>query len=90
MLNALGDCIPIIVQVKHESSPQVMMDSFEKEIGDALTEVCKTTRTLSFQSLTRSSSLSLEGKGLFADYDIFVLTALLVFTAFSTATLPRH
>ncbi|KAK3730652.1 hypothetical protein QZH41_008272, partial [Actinostola sp. cb2023] len=38
MLNALGDCIPIIVQVKHESSPQVMMDSFEKEIGDALTE----------------------------------------------------
>ena len=39
MLSALGDCVPILVQVKHESSAQVMLESFEKEIETALTEV---------------------------------------------------
>lgn len=39
MLNALRDCVPILIQVRHESSPQVMLESFEKEIEDALNEV---------------------------------------------------
>ncbi|XP_031573328.1 WASH complex subunit 4-like [Actinia tenebrosa] len=38
MLNALRDCVPILSQVRHESSPQVMLDSFEKEIEEVLNE----------------------------------------------------
>jgi len=39
MIAALGDCVPVLQQVKHEPSPQVMLDLFEKEIGDTLNEV---------------------------------------------------
>ena len=39
MIAALGDCVPVLQQVKHEPSPQVMLDLFEKEIGDRLNEV---------------------------------------------------
>ena len=39
MIAALGDCVPVLQQVKHEPSPQVMLDLFEKEIGDMLNEV---------------------------------------------------
>ncbi|XP_020600408.1 WASH complex subunit 4-like, partial [Orbicella faveolata] len=38
MIAALGDCVPVLQQVKHEPSPQVMLDLFEKEIGDTLNE----------------------------------------------------
>ena len=45
MISALGDCVPVLQQVKHEESPQVMLDTFEKEISDTLHEVslCKQT-----------------------------------------------
>lgn len=39
MVAALGDCVPVLQQVKHEPSPQVMLDLFEKEISDTLHEV---------------------------------------------------
>ena len=39
MISALSDCVPVIQQVKHESSAQVMLDTFEKEISDTLHEV---------------------------------------------------
>ena len=39
MISALGDCVPVLQHVKHEESPQVMLDSFEKEISDTLHEV---------------------------------------------------
>ena len=39
MISALGDCVPVLQQVKHESVPQVMLDAFEKEISDTLHEV---------------------------------------------------
>ncbi|XP_015749025.1 PREDICTED: WASH complex subunit 7-like isoform X2 [Acropora digitifera] len=38
MISALSDCVPVIQQVKHESSAQVMLDTFEKEISDTLHE----------------------------------------------------
>ncbi|KAJ7376536.1 WASH complex subunit 4 [Desmophyllum pertusum] len=38
MISALGDCVPILQQVRHEPSPQVMLDMFEKEIGDTVHE----------------------------------------------------
>ncbi|XP_068718075.1 WASH complex subunit 4-like [Montipora capricornis] len=38
MISALGDCVPVLQQVKHESVPQVMLDAFEKEISDTLHE----------------------------------------------------
>ncbi|EDO43986.1 predicted protein, partial [Nematostella vectensis] len=38
MMGALRDCVPILRQVKHEASPQVMLQSFEKEIDEALQE----------------------------------------------------
>ncbi|XP_078343242.1 WASH complex subunit 4-like [Oculina patagonica] len=38
MIAALGDCVPVLQQVKHEPSAQVMLDLFEKEIGDTLHE----------------------------------------------------
>ena len=44
MIAALGDCVPVLQQVKHEPSPQVMLDLFEKEIGDTLNEVSITKR----------------------------------------------
>ena len=39
MISALGDCVPVLQRVKHEPSPQVMLELFEKEIGDTLHEV---------------------------------------------------
>ncbi|RMX41703.1 hypothetical protein pdam_00019853 [Pocillopora damicornis] len=38
MISALGDCVPVLQRVKHEPSPQVMLELFEKEIGDTLHE----------------------------------------------------
>ena len=39
MFGALRDCVPILQQVRHETSAQVMMDQFQKEISDMLNEV---------------------------------------------------
>ncbi|PFX13788.1 WASH complex subunit 7 [Stylophora pistillata] len=38
MISALGDCVPVLQRVKHEPTPQVMLEVFEKEIGDTLHE----------------------------------------------------
>ena len=46
MISALGDCVPVLQQVKHEASPQVMLDSFEKEISDTLHEVSNDTSSV--------------------------------------------
>ena len=58
MISALSDCVPVIQQVKHESSAQVMLDAFEKEISDTLHEVsrralCQFISSFSFISLTK-------------------------------------
>lgn len=47
MIAALGDCVPVLQQVKHEPSAQVMLESFEKEIGDTLHEVSMLKQCLS-------------------------------------------
>lgn len=51
MISALGDCVPVLQQVKHEESPQVMLDTFEKEISDTLHEVSLYTNTTKVNSL---------------------------------------
>lgn len=62
MISALSDCVPVIQQVKHESSAQVMLDAFEKEISDTLHEVsrralCQFMSSFSFISLTKWATL---------------------------------
>jgi len=58
MISALGDCVPVLQQVKHEESPQVMLDTFEKEISDTLHEVSLYTNTTEVNRGNRQSLLS--------------------------------
>lgn len=57
MISALGDCVPVLQQVKHEESPQVMLDTFEKEISDTLHEVSLYTNSTEVSRGNRQSLL---------------------------------
>lgn len=54
MISALGDCVPVLQRVKHEPSPQVMLELFEKEIGDTLHEVSMLIKKFLFYELWMS------------------------------------